>query len=113
MTNIKINDIIWYFKSWGPIDYVDTIKNININRSKVLNVKMEPQYHNFIEYIYTLENGETISSIIYNIYNDEDKAIEEYNSKINKTINKLQCSVSELNRDIKDLSEKIIKIKLL
>lgn len=113
MTNIKVNDMIWYFKSWGVTDYVNTIKNININRSKVLNIKMEPQYHNLTEYIYTLENGETISSIFYNIYNNEDKAIEEYNSKINKTINNLQCSVSELNRDIKDLSEKIIKTKLL
>ena len=80
MNNIKENDFVWYFKNFWQNDNIDFIKTVNVNRSKVLSIKIEPQYHNIIEYIYTLENGETISNINYNIYDNEDIAIEKYNN---------------------------------
>lgn len=97
---IKPNDKVWYFDN--------RIKG-NIKTGIVSKIVEESYYHNLFVTTYLLVSGEELSSN-YFVFDNENKAIEAYNCRIDYLIEDENFAITEHENKIKELmNKKIVK----
>lgn len=114
MKEINIGDYVWYFRQFDDDYYGKPIRGISeLKYGKVVNIANETTYHNLIYINYSLDNGETISNIVYTICLNENEAINKYNDCINNQIAICNNRINEIINMRKELESQIIRTNII
>ena len=109
VNNIIIGADIWYFKYLNDDYYGRPISGIsNLKRSKIKDYTIENIYHNREMTTFKLENDEVISDLKYQIFSNEDEAIQAYNHELLNQIKVCESHIDKINEMKNELEDKLI-----
>ena len=111
--NAKEGDEIWYYKWYDKISTYNLADHLKLKHSKIKSYDVQSMYHNSYETFYTLENGDIVSDIMFQLYENEDEAIEGFNSYIRHEIQICDSKIKEQQLRKQDFEKQLIKTKAL
>lgn len=111
--NDKEGDEIWYYKWYDKISTYNLADHLQLKHSKIKSYDVQSIYHNSYETFYTLENGDVVSDIMFQLYESEDEAIEGFNSYIRHEIQICDNKIYEQKLRKRDFEKQLIKTKPL
>ncbi len=112
--NYNVGDEIWYFSILSDDYYGRLTSGISELKHAIINKTYDNlSYHDLCIRHYILNNGEEITELGSNIYNNEDIAIKNYNNEVNKQISQYNEHIDNLIGLRKDLEKQLINEKAL
>lgn len=110
MSKNLLNKQVWYFK-YPSNELISNNRYPDLKVSYVRSIAGESCYHNSFIHEYTLDNGDKITSNDY-IFDNEDDAIDTYNTLLDEFIKKEYDKVEEIAKRMRTLESKKITFNL-